>query len=220
MKKVLIGAPVRNRGWVLQRHLNALLTQKGFEKEFLYIVNDSVDNTEEILKKNNIPYITYNLNSKRGHKRGQYSYENLAILRNKLLDEFLKTDCDYLFSVDTDVIIPEKDSIKQLIDDNKDIISMLIRNHPKIFAHNVMENGRHLNEIPKGVFPIDLTGAVYLIKRKVIESGVKYGAGRSGEDEIFCKQAREKGFGIYCDSRLKPIHAYDKGVDLIGETII
>lgn len=218
MVKVFVGAPVRNRGWVLPRHLDALLQQTEVEKEFCYVVNDCDDNTEDILREYRIPYIIHNLGKTHGHVRGQYSIRNIAILRNILLEQFLKSNCEYLFSVDTDVIIP-KGSLQQLIDDDKDIISMLIKNHMHIQAHNIMNDGKHLGKVPEGIIPVDLTGAVYLIKRKVIEAGVRYDYMSKGEDFPFCNKAKSLGFEIYCDTRLRPIHAYKQGVDLVAEVI-
>lgn len=217
MAKVFVGAPVRNRGWVLERHLEGVLDQD-VDMEFCYILNDSTDDTEEILKGYGFPYITHNLGGNHGHTRGQYSFDSLSKLRNKLLDEFLKSDCDYLFSVDTDIIIP-KGSLRQLIEDDKDVVSMLIKNHPTMQAHNVMIDGRHLPLVPEGVIECDLTGAVYLIKREVIEAGVRYAHSIRGEDVPFCESAKKEGYKLYCDTRLRPIHAYKRGVDLIAKAI-
>lgn len=215
MAKIFIGAPVRNRAWILERHLKSLMLQEA-DKEFKYILNDSEDETEQILKDQGIPYVTHNLGKKHGHMRGQYSYNNLALLRNMLLHEFLQSDCEYLFSIDTDIIIPEG-SLQRLLDNDKDICAMLIQNHPKMKAHNAMVGGRHIPEFQEGIMPIDLTGAVYLIKRKVVEAGVRYGWHPIGEDEPFCEQARRLGFELFVDTRLRPIHAYAEGVELVAQ---
>lgn len=214
--RIFIGAPVRNRAWVLRRYLDALIDQN-VEKEFCFVLNDSIDESESILQSYGMPYVEMNLGSTYEAVRGKYSIAHLAQLRNRLLEEFLRSDCEYFFSVDTDVIIPEN-SLVQLVEDDKDIISMLIRNHPTLQAHNAMVAGRHMQTIPEGIIPVDVTGAVYLIKRKVIEAGVRYQYYPQGEDIPFCKLAAAKGFGIYCDTRLKPIHVYKEGVELIAKT--
>lgn len=213
--KVFVGSPIRNRGWVFERHIKALLEQTDVEMEFCYVLNDSTDNTQELLDKYGINYVTHNLGGHTGHVRGKYSYDSLAKLRNRLIEEFLNSDCNYLFSIDSDIIIP-KGSLGKLIDNDKDICSMLLRNHPHIKAHNVMSNGRHLKYIPHGLIECDLTGAVYLIKRKVIESGVRYANNRNGEDVPFCSNAKRLGFKLYCDTTLTPIHAYTEEVDLVA----
>ncbi|WMT39299.1 hypothetical protein RE628_17760 [Paenibacillus sp. D2_2] len=215
MAKVFIGAPVRNRDWVLGRHLEALKAQD-VDKQFCYILNDSEDETEQVLIDQGIPYITHNLGKKYGHLRGSYSYQNLALLRNILLHEFLKSDCDYLFSIDTDIIISDG-SLQKLINNEVDVCSMLIRNHPKIKAHNAMISGRHILEFKEGLIPVDLTGAVYLIKREVVEAGVRYALHPIGEDEPFCEHARRLGFKLFVDTRLRPIHAYTEGAELVAK---
>jgi len=214
--KIMIGSPVRNRGWVLRRYLDALLRQKvnNADIEFMFVLNDSVDDTEDILKEYNMNYVTHNLNDSSGSVRGEYSFNHLAEVRNRLLQEFLNSDADYLFSVDTDIIVPEG-GLRRLIDSNKDIISMLIKNHPTLKAHNIMINSKHLQTIPKGIIQVDVTGAVYLIKRKVIESGVRYNYSINGEDVPFCKSAYEHGFSIFCDTSIRPIHVYSKEQELI-----
>jgi len=214
--KVMVGAPVRNRAWVLPRFIEAIKKQD-IPFETCFIVNDCVDNTKELLDQAGFTTVLHNLNSNHGHVRGEYSLRNLALLRNVLLDKFLESDCNYLFSIDTDVIIPEG-SIRKLVEADKDIISMLIRNHPTFMAHNILINNEHLPQIPEGIISIDVTGAVYLIKRHVIEQGVRYDYSPLGEDIPFCEEAKRKGFGIYCDTRLKPIHAYGEGVDLLAVT--
>ncbi|WP_405153084.1 glycosyltransferase family 2 protein [Paenibacillus sp. FSL K6-0108] len=215
MAKVFIGAPVRNRAWIMERHLQSL-KQQTVHKQFLYILNDSEDQTEQILNDHQISYLTHNLGKTFGHLRGQYSYHNLALLRNILVMEFLKSDCDYLFSIDTDIIIPEQ-SLEQLIENDKDICAMLIRNHPRIKAYNAMIGGKHISDFREGVIPVDLTGAVYLIKREVVEAGVRYGSHSIGEDAPFCEQAQQLGYELYVDTRLRPVHAYEKGVELVAE---
>ncbi|MBN6185553.1 hypothetical protein JQN58_00960 [Aneurinibacillus sp. BA2021] len=215
-RKVMIAAPVRDRGWVLPRHLEALLAQTEVEKEFYYIVNDCTDDTEAILQRYGIRYDVRDMGRTHGHIRGQYSIRNLAHLRNLVLEEFLRSDCTHLFSIDTDVIIPPG-SLRALLDHDKDVVSMVIRNSIQMFAHNIMIGGMHLPRIPKGVIPVDVTGAVYVIKRAVIEAGVRYAENYYGEDIPFCQAARQLGFGIYCDTTLRPVHAYAKGVDLLAD---
>jgi cellulose synthase/poly-beta-1,6-N-acetylglucosamine synthase-like glycosyltransferase len=229
MTKVLIGCPVRDRGWVIHRHLEALKkirVPEGVEVEFLYVLNDSTDNTKDILEQYGVPYVEYNT-GREGYTRQKYNpanYGHLAEIRNYFIDRFLETDADYLFSIDSDIIVPEE-ALEVLLADDKDIISMILCNQPGDMprrAHNVM------NEDPSGmmvhilsypleqVFPCDLTGACYLIKREVLQAGVRYAQDPQGEDIPFCRQAKRLGFGIFCDSRVKPIHVMYPGVELIA----
>ncbi|KGP77942.1 MULTISPECIES: hypothetical protein [unclassified Paenibacillus] len=62
-----------------------------------------------------------------------------------------------------------------------------------------------------------MTGAVYLIKREVIEAGVRYGSHPIGEDAPFCEHAQQLVYGLYVDTRHRPVHAYEEGVELVAE---
>jgi len=216
MHKVFIGSPVRNRGWILQEHIDSLKSQSGIDPEFFYVLNNSTDNTEQTLKKNDIRYIKHDIQyPTHDWTRGHYSFQDLATVRNVFLEEFLKSDCEYLFSIDSDIILRSHVSILDLILNDKDVISGLIKNSQTIFAHNILIKGMQPRHIPLGTIPVDTTGAVYLIKREVIEAGVRYGFHRYGEDYIFCEQASEKGFGIYCDTTVQALHAFAPGTYLV-----
>lgn len=215
-KKIFLGAPVRNRGWILEEYIEAIENQN-LKISMFFIVNDSKDNSLEIISKKKIPHRIHNFEFE-GYIRGEYSIDHLAYLRNEILDEFLKSDCEYFLSIDTDIIIPEH-SISQLIKHEEDIVSMLIRNNDKTICHNFFINGQQIEkEVINGLIPVDMTGAVYLISRRVIESGVRYNYDRLGEDIPFCQSAKEKGFEIYCDTSLKPIHYFKKNLPLIANT--
>lgn len=220
MPKVLIVAPVRNREKHLPRYLKAIYFLD-FEKKdigFYFIVNDSIDRSEEIIKDFFQKYgqeyrltraDTVNLSAPldaRGSIRRQKIYPNLVFLRNKLIDYFLSTDFDYYFSIDSDCLV-FPNCLKELLQEDKDIISATISNNfndSKNFIPNALirkEDGQykridHTLAFSKAI-PCHLTGAVCLIKRKVLEAGVKYGYSPMGEDEVFCREALRKGFQIF-----------------------
>lgn len=221
--KVLIGCPVRNRAWVLPRYLQALknLDYDPANLEYCFVVNDSIDDTLEILQafRHEVPspvkIITCDLHGNKEHRRGYYSFFHLAILRNILLEEFLKSECSYLLSVDSDIIIPPV-TLKTLIGSNCDIVSALVCNGHEIGdtgIYNILRrraDGRyeHIREFPRyEVFEVDCTGAAYLIKREVIgKYGVRYSASRGSEDIGFCENAKARGRKIYCNPWAETYH--------------
>lgn len=216
--KVFIGAPVRDRGWVLQRYLDAVKGQRGIDATYHFIVNDCTDDTEAILKRNHMDYSHFDLGKTYGSVRGEYSMNNLARLRNKLLERFMESECDWLFSIDTDIILQSNKDLLTLLSSGKDIIAGLIRNHPTIMAHNALDFSGHWQVIPaNSILPCEITGAVYLIHRSVIEQGVRYGNHQNGEDIAFCQNATRAGFDMFVDTSVMPIHAYAPGVDLKAE---
>ena len=224
---------MRNREKELSEFYLQCIKNIDYDKEkisVVFIVNDSTDDSlsiiEDFKKENygifhdikiverNVDYKTdgkiINGNFiKRYDRRGRGIYKLLADLRNMLLEIFLESGCDRLFSVDSDIEF-DSNVLKNLLAYDKDIISATIDNGG---VHNIMfadsDRGyRHLrvgDKIPKDPFECDLTGAIYLINRNVIGGGVRYGDHDLGEDIPFCESAKSLGFKIW-GSNIKAMH--------------
>jgi len=222
-KRVMIGCPIRNRAWILPQYLECL---QNFDYphqniEYCFIINDCSDKTPQILEQfafeQSVPVrlITANLDSKRSHVRGAYKFSHLAVLRNLLLYSFLNSNCQYLFSIDSD-ILASPDTLSRLLEHNCDIVSVLVCNGHELgdeAIYNILnrtEDGRfvHLREFPRdSIFRVDCTGAACLIKRRVIEScKVRYSSNLGAEDIGFCQAAARQGIEIYCDGRIECTH--------------
>jgi glycosyltransferase involved in cell wall biosynthesis len=219
----MIGCPVRNRAWILQDYLHSLLKMDYPSRliEYCFIINDCQDQTPEILADfaatapSPVYLVNINLNTRYGHKRGEYSFKNLALLRNLLLERFLQSMCQYLFSVDSDILVPPN-TLRDLMADRCDIVSALVCNGHLVGQRNLFNvlektpqgNYVHIKKIPfNRLFEVDCTGAAYLISRQVIEDyGVRYSAEYGAEDIGFCQRAKQQGIKIFCDSRVECIH--------------
>lgn len=218
--KAMIGAPVRNRSRTLPRYCQAISLQD-IEFKTMFIANDCNDDSVEILKSYGFNVVQHDLNDEATEQaeRTHYKYNNIATVRNVLLDKFLESDYDYLMSIDTDVII-SPGSVQQLIDRDKDVVSMLIPNGIEKEHFNVMKKVRNhvvsedvyaslfVDELQDEMVRCDLTGAVYLIKRDVIESGARYADHTNGEDTPFCETAIRNGFQLWCDTTLRLVHMF------------
>ena len=227
--KVMIGCPVRNRAWVLPAYLKHLheLQCDDYSVEYCFIINDCTDETPQILhdfaakQSRVVKLITADSTRaiKPGFVRGSYNFSHLAWLRNILLKEFLKSDCTYLFSVDSDILV-RSNALLTLLEDNCDIISALVCNGHQLGdtnLYNILQKSAdgslvHIKDFPRDrVFAVDCTGAAYLIHRRVIaDLGVHYSAQWGAEDIGFCEIARQKGLKIYCDGRVECIHLMDE----------
>ena len=222
LARVLIGCPVRDRGWILPRYLQSLsnLEYPQNRIEYAFVVNDSTDDTMAILQEfarqsaSPVHITLKNMANPHSSSRGAYNIDNLAILRNILLNIFLKTRCKHLFSVDSDILVTPE-SLKELIKLNLPVVSLLVRNDHhlgELGYHNIMKlqdgHYRPVQDFPRGrPIPVDCTGAGYLIQRWVIEEkGVRYCPNRQGEDVGFCEDARAKGIGIWCHTGLESTH--------------
>ncbi|MDD3852220.1 MAG: glycosyltransferase [Syntrophomonadaceae bacterium] len=215
----MIGCPVRNRAWVLPYYLQAMnsLNYPREKLQYCFVLNNSTDHSQEILegfaRTNNTAIVICNQEKPKGVQRGYYSFAHLASLRNILLSQFLQSGADYLFSVDSDILVSAH-SLSRLIANNCDIVAMLVCNGHQIgdpgiynILRQVDDRYEYIRDFPRDrVFPVDCTGAAYLIKRGVIAGGVRYSTDGGGEDIGFCQQSREMGFQLYCDGTLEAAH--------------
>lgn len=158
--------------------------------------------------------------------RTRHSYYWLAELRNKLLKKCLDLDADYLFSSDCDILF-KRDILRRLILHNKHIISSLLYNgyvvaksfddackYPNIlrkvdtnrYEHIVNYRVKYPEKNPIGtIISCDLTGACILISKEACFKA-KYGWHIQGEDEYFCRSAKQAGFDIWCDISMYSQH--------------
>lgn len=219
----MIGCPVRNRAWILPRYLEALvlLEHPVQAREYCFVVNDCYDDTEQVLtdfassQMAPVTIVIDNQHQSADHHRGHYNFKRLAHLRNLLLKAFLASSCDYLFSVDSDILVPPH-ALTVLLKDGVDIVSALVDNGQTIgrdHIYNVLHRNRngqlvHMQEIPyQTLFQVTVTGAACLIKRRVIETfSIRYRSQYGAEDIGFCDAAQSSGIGIFCDSRIHCRH--------------
>lgn len=146
-KKIMIGCPVRDRAWILPSYLENLrrLDYPFDYLNYCFVINDCTDSTPELLtsfareRPDKVNLVVQNLGNRRSrnHRRGYYSFSDLAWLRNTLLTAFLKSNCDYLFSVDSDILVPPL-SLSCLLEDNCAIVSALVCN-----GHEVGDSGSY-----------------------------------------------------------------------------
>lgn len=136
-----------------------------------------------------------------------------AWARNACVEQFLKTDCKYLWFVDADTV-PEPSALDGLLlyANEADIITGVtpirkldldgeVKTIPNTLTWDVGKDG-YVPHFGSGY--IDACGAsCMLIKREVIESigapWFKQDMQRRDEDFRFCEEARANGFKIFCN---------------------
>lgn len=228
MENIVIGSLVRNRSWSLPQFLNCL-QNSNYPPEnlaFHFILNDSHDESKQILRKfkadNRKKYryiriseiylgtaedIILPSGARQGHIRPQV-YPSLAVLRNLLMDSaFLDGKCDYLFAVDSDILV-ERDTLNLLLAKNKDFTAGVVVNgtNPQGRIFNFLDadcNGTYFRNTENDEqrvnsgqpFPVSVTGAVYLLSRKVLANHhCRYMPNSLPEDFSFCSACRKQGF--------------------------
>jgi lipopolysaccharide biosynthesis glycosyltransferase/GT2 family glycosyltransferase len=224
---ITIITPVRDRAWILPKFLESLYHMDYPKQEIniIFSVNDSTDESEEMLQQfineHKDEYASMKIirqdkglpKDARTEIRKQI-YQGLAEIRNGLLEEALKTDCTHIFSIDSDIVAPPR-TIKGLLADKLDCVSAHIYNSPysENYSNSMRYDGgkyRHFC-IPKNcIVEVELTGAIYLFKRELVEKGVRYGYSNIGEDEPFCSSARRLGYKLYTDTRIHADHYMKK----------
>ena len=148
--------------------------------------------------------------------------DNVSQMRNSI-SEYAK-DYDYLFSVDSDIVLP-RDSLAKMLGADKDIISGLyiqrIENTHTLEVYMDNSNGGYTN-IPynliknRDVVEIAACGmGAALIKseifRKIERPYFFYKESLTMKDSIsediyFCKKTREAGFTIWADTSIQCDH--------------
>lgn len=224
----MVGAPIqRDRAWILPEYLSAIYNID-YPKDDIHIAflinGEQRDNTAGIIQDfkrkfkkqyNNID-VWYLKNNHYDSRLGERDYKYIAEIRNIFLSMRKKHDT-HIFSVDSDIII-EPNVLKKLLNHDKPIVSALVNNggyQNRITFYNIMEKDqrhptyRHL-EPSKGLRQVDLTGACYLINKRVLDNGVCYKYHKQGEDAGFCSDAIGKGFKVYCDQDIQPQHIMEK----------
>ena len=216
--KITIGSIVRDRAWILPEYLKAIYNLD-YPKEKIdlhFIINDSTDGSEHQLRKftfkhrkeyNKGRVTTMNFDAEadlRVNRADKEIYKNLAILRNKLLDYALvHNHSDYLFSIDTDIIV-RSGTLKKLIAHNKDIVAALGKNSKRTFnagylAPNNINSINHLTLAPKGLRKVDWTGAVCLYKTSLLQRGLQFSNNSLGEDIGLALNAKALGVKMWVD---------------------
>ena len=157
--------------------------------------------------------------------------------RGKITQRILKDGCDYLFFLDDDTI-PPVGVVDMLMASDKPVIGAWVRQRKHNYYPMVMreekEDGSGLIGIidpppdtPNLIACHGIHMACTLIKRKVLEKIQEmspdednpwFEGARFGEDVIFSRKAREAGFDIWCDPRIKCTHLRDK-IKVNDETV-
>jgi len=141
-------------------------------------------------------------------ERGFNTSEN----RNWIATKAVNSNCDYLFFIDDDQIVP-KDTLDKLLAHKKDIIGGVYKTKYEV-QDDVVE---YLDDKrPKGLFECGAVGTgCMLIKcdvfKKLPQPWFKYewnenGSVKRSHDWIFCEDARKAGIKVWADNSLKIKH--------------
>lgn len=235
---VLVASLIRNRAWCLPEFLKAVdrqsLTYPSEKLSFLFVVNDSVDASFDILQRwakdegrkyKEVKITTLNFTNVDAvdHTWSEQKLQNMAVMRDQCLQALATSDSSFLFSIDSDVILQHTDTLKHLVHLDKSIVSEVFwatwENQAAKPMPNVwLSGGYHLTDTfltrlkHPGVYDVGGLGAITLIHRDVLDKGVNYQRVSNlpqdmrGEDRDFCVRATCAGFKLWADTCRTPKH--------------
>ena len=221
--KVLISAPLRQDVKVFREYqagLDRLIIPDGVTVDRHYIVNDCPEIIPEIRGSYEVmdtgdDYVITNDD----HKWTAANLNKMPRLRNATIKAALDGGYDYLFSVDTDIVL-QPPTLKRLLNAQKDMISEVFwTEQPNITWCNawmydqIDTGGMYPTWRRPGTYRVGMTGACTLIDTKMLKAGVNYDPIPNlrylwGEDRYFCIRAAVHGFEIWLDTHYPATHLY------------
>uniref|UniRef100_A0A8C5I2X3 procollagen-lysine 5-dioxygenase n=1 Tax=Gouania willdenowi TaxID=441366 RepID=A0A8C5I2X3_GOUWI len=125
--------------------------------------------------------------------------------------------CDYYFSIDSDVMLTNRQTIKLLIEQNRKIIGPLVTRHSKLWSNfwgalsldgYYARSEDYIDIVQRkrvGVWNIPYMAHVYLVKGSVLRNELKerncFVLEKLDSDMALCRSAREMGVFMYITNR-------------------
>lgn len=249
-KKVLIAAPIRDRAWVLPEYLDSLkgLDTSGLSVHYFFLVQSSEDASLDVVVNTVIgeggvtnptwPNTTVGYIDEVPKADNRYNriedgiYSHLQLMRERIRQLAVDMKVDYLFSVDSDIMV-RPDTLQKLLSDEKDFVAAILSNTPtgSFTGPNAIRQAgggkgpyRDLpywyNFKPEGVgvVPVFATGACFLASRKYLEACTylpdvpqyyKSPLGKlPGEDMFFAVSGETQGLTQWLDETHRVFHVW------------
>ena len=255
-KRILLGSPIRQKPEILQEFLSSLneLDLQGIQLDF-YFVDDNEDvSSKELLQKfcaqktspthcfvmvppKPLVQTAYICNETTHYWKEELVWK-VADFKNKMLEQTLADRYDYLFLIDSDLIL-HPNTLHALLGADKEIVSNIfwtswVENAPPLpqvwltdhytqYAVDIGETlsaeeiaKRHQQFIcmlqQKGTYEVGGLGACTLIRASALKKGVSFKRIKNvtfwGEDRHFCIRASALGSDLFVDTHYPAYHLY------------
>lgn len=249
--KVLLGSPIRQKTKILENFLLGIQELSGGDSlkiDHCFIDDNIEDEAHQLL----VHFVEENPSTlliKSQDAREYLCTENthiweedliwkVAKFKNTLIQKALNAKYDYLFLVDSDLVLHPK-TLEHLVSLKKDIVSEIFWTKwepdfpklPQVWVsdqYNLFKSSRgenltqedilnrvqiFINQLKTpGVYPVGGLGACTLISRKALQTGVNfdpiYNVSFVGEDRHFCIRAAALGLGLFVDTCYPAYHIY------------
>ncbi|KQO13814.1 glycosyl transferase [Paenibacillus sp. Leaf72] len=259
-RRVLIASPVQQQPTILALFLASLKRFHADQLELSYLfIDDNTDATSSqlleqftaaregvtIIRSESSDSQDVYVRTDITHCWNEQLIWKVAHFKNRIIEHALESQFDYLFLLDSDLLLDAR-TLAQLVADDKDIVSEIFwtrwqpdaRPQPQVWLHDEYgqwERGRGeklsdleiaerleqfyamLNE--PGVYEVGGLGACTLLSRRALEAGVHFGPISNltfwGEDRHFCIRAAALGLRLFVDTHYPAYHIY-RSADLAG----
>lgn len=230
--KLLIGCPIYKRDWILHHWIRCLISQSVSLSNIGFIFEVSPDDVEtiEILElwktiqkeipyfnikvRDDIPHFEHDENSRQWTVS---KYSNMVSLRNSLLAQVREIEPDYYFSLDSDILLENQNTIELLIAHIKqgaDAVSPLMFMTPiydmypsvMTWKPTASEQAYREERYPLGTyFKADVIMAAKMMSKNVYNN-IDYMVHPQGEDVGWSLECSRKGYGLYSASYIYAPH--------------
>ncbi|MGL5153260.1 MAG: glycosyltransferase family 2 protein [Clostridium sp.] len=259
--KILVGSPICQEPEILKEFLLSLeeLDTNNIDISYCFVDDNKKDKSVKLLqdfkeKNENVVVIpgdpalqtdTEYVCDEFTHRWTGDLVEKIAQFKNGIIKYFLNGDYDYLFFVDSDLVL-HPSTLQSLLSRDKDIIANIFWTKwtpesvelPQVWMMDAytlydasmlrqvsqQQANQEVNEFitmlkKPGVYKVGGLGACTLIKRAPLEAGVNfnkiYNISFWGEDRSFCIRAVAYGFDLFVDTHYPAYHIY-RNNDLEG----
>lgn len=235
--KVVLGAPVAERAWILPSWWGCLTKQTLQPAEYRFVRSLGQDETGWLLSwpgmGRSIVYVTtlpyHSRNERNDDRNDPWRAKHMADLRNQLRKLFLATDADVFVSLDTDILLEDPTTLERLVQtlqDGWDVATLTTYLHPlgpRSECYNVgfftdrsegLTQGwrrAELRDATSGESPvgIDIPMAVFAITREAL-SVCEYRAHGQGEDVGFAQDLAKHNCRVAWCTDLEGHHIWDE----------
>lgn len=233
--RILIGSPIRKSPAILKEFLSSLqqLKQNNIIIDYFFI-DDNVNATSSELLQNFLRQVNHCFILKAPSSQETFLCDEtthywtdqlvwkVAQFKNKIISVALLNDYDYLFLVDSDLLL-NPNTLEHLVACNKDIVSEIFwtRFHgpdqpelPQVWLSDIYDQTddflKKLHE--PGIYEVGGLGACTLINKKTLITGVNFNKLHNitfpGEDRHFCIRAVALGLSLFVDTHFPAYHIY------------
>lgn len=254
IKKILVGSPIKQKPAILKEFLESLnnLNKQEYTLDYYFIDdNDIAESTQKLADfektcgskcfifkpENNVITVKYECNDVTHYWKDELIWK-VAAFKDKVIDYAKEQNYDYLFLIDSDIVLHPK-TITKLIAANKDIVSNIFwtswqpgtMEQPQVWLfdeytqHPVLPGSKLSSEEAykqtlefyaklrnPGTYQVGGLGACTLISQNALQKGVNFKKISNvtfwGEDRHFCVRAVALGLDLFVDTHYPAYHIY------------